>query len=185
MALKQFSIVLPPGARPEETARAMQNMALHLNQVIREAESRLAALEKKDKDVAFVTLAPVQSFAVEGRQGLFNCTWAKKIGSVDGYIISMATDAAFTAPVHRMELRNIETVTYQFPIGNGVFTRYFRIWPFFGATVGPPSAIVTAASVGYGAAEAAPAVSPTPPATPEDLPPGPAGEGRARELELN
>ena len=177
MALKQFSTVLPPSTRPEDTTRAMQNMALHFNQVIRETELRLAALEKKGKSVAAATLSPVQGFAVEGRQGCFNCTWQKKPGTIDGYIVTMATDAAFTAPVNRMELRNIETVTYQFPIGNGVFTRYFRIWPFFGDTVGPPSAIISAASVAYGAAEAAPAVSPTPPSLPETAPPGPSDGG--------
>ena len=177
MAFKQFSVILPPSARSEDTARAMQSMVLHFNQFIREAETRLAALESKSKSVAAATLSPVQGFAVEGRQGCFNCTWQKKAGTIDGYIVTMATDAAFTAPVNRMELRNIETVTYQFPIGNGVFTRYFRIWPFFGDTVGPPSAIISAASVAYGAAEAAPAVSPTPPSLPETAPPGPSDGG--------
>jgi hypothetical protein len=165
----------------------MQNMALHFNQVIREAEMRLAALESKAKAVAFATLSPVQGFAVEGRQGCFNATWQKKAGAVDGYTLIMYSDAAATAAILRVELRNVEITSHQFPVGNGAYTRTFRIWPFFGATVGPPSAIVSATSVGYGAAEAAPAESPTPPASPEDSPPGPqgeVGEGRGKEFEV-
>mgnify|MGYP001572881903 CR=1 FL=1 len=144
---------------------AALRVAQRINSALSAISNRLDAMERPNAEIT----GRIESFAVQGRQGLFHLTWIRVI-EVDGYIIEMFTDLAATAQVGSWVAWGASTVQYQIPVGNVSITRYFRITPFLerlsgGLKLGTPSTTVTGTSVAYGAGEAAPTaptVSPAP-----------------------
>ena len=162
----------------EKRAIALK-IAQKINQALSSLANRLDAMEKPAAEIT----GRVESFAVQGRQGLFHLTWIRVL-NVDGYIIEMFTDSAATVQIGSWIVWGANSVQWQVPVGNVAVTRYFRITPFVnrasgGLKLGTPSSVVSGLSVGYGAGEAAP-TSPT-------VAPSPYTESRglsARSVEL-
>ena len=147
---------------PKKRAVALR-IAQKINQAFSSLANRLDAMELPNATVT----GRVESFAAQGRQGLFHLTWVRVI-DVDGYIIEMFTDSAATIQVGSWIAWGASTVTYQIPVGNVSIARYFRITPFVnrlssGMKLGTPSTLITATSVAYGAGEAAPTAPPVSP----------------------
>src|SRR3990167_206703 len=118
-------------------------IAQKINHALSALSNRLDAL---DQPAATVD-GRVESFAVEGRQGLFHLTWIRVL-NIDGYIIEMFTDSMATAQVGSWIAWGASTVQWQVPVGNVSITRYFRVTPFIqrasgGIKLGTPSALVS------------------------------------------
>src|SRR5215831_16878237 len=121
-----------------------------LNRTLIEIQQRLDTIQSIG---ARVPIAP-QTVTATGKQGVIWLTW-RRVKNADGYILVYGTDSTMVKILGRRVLADSETCDYQLPVGNVAVTYYFRIYTYRGNQVSDPSPTASAASVSFGAGEAA------------------------------
>jgi hypothetical protein len=135
------------------------------NQALQSFQSRLDTIQQigaKEPPV-------VSGFSVEGKQGLFNLTW-NRIKNVDGYVVIQAADPGMLPIIGRCHIADGQQCSFKIMVGNVAVTASFQIFAYQGPKYSHHSPTVTATTLLYGAAEAAPASPPIAPQHPKVAP---------------
>ncbi len=133
----------------------------HLNKILQNLGDRLDTVQQVG---AKPPSAPL-SLVATGKQGLIHLTWGK-VHNVDGYTVLWASESTMTKLVGRHPLPDGECVSFDLPIGNSATQYWFTVSAYRGNQVSLPSGTVTATSVAFTTAEAAPTVAPVDPRAP-------------------
>ena len=151
---------LPPEWHPDNPGSVE-----HLNRILVEIGQRIDTLQQ------IGTKKPItpQNVTATGRQGLVWLTWSR-VDKVDGYSVVVSTSSDLSKILHRQDIPGSETCTFQFPVGNNATTYFFQVYSYRGNLYSPPSNIVSAASVAFGAGEGAPPAPPVDPRNPLKAP---------------
>lgn len=170
-----FRLPVPPplSGKISDMAEDTKTINDHLNLMTTIINQGLQSLQNRMNTVQQVTAKTpptVTGLTVAGKQGLFYLTW-NRIAHTDGYIVIQASDTGMTQLVGRFNLPDGETCTYSVQVGNVAVTNSFQIYSYQGQKISEPSATVTATTVPYGAAEAAPPAPPIAPRQPKKVPP--------------
>lgn len=142
-----------------------QNDVEHLNRILVEIQQRLDIIQQVGAKKPVTPLSPKAT----GRQGLIWVTW-NRVVNVDGYCVVVSTASDMSKVLHRQDIPGSETCTYQFPVGNNASTYYFQIYSYRGKLYSTPSNVVSAASLAFTTAEAAPPAPPVDPRNPLKAP---------------
>lgn len=147
---------LPPDWHPDNPGSIE-----HLNRILVEMGQRMDTLQQVG------TKKPVapNNVTATGRQGLIWLTWSR-VDKVDGYCVVVATASDMSKVLHRADIPGSEACVYPLPVGNNAFQAWFQVYSYRGNLYSPPSVIVTATSVAFGAGEGAPPAPPVDPRNP-------------------
>ena len=141
-------------------------MTTILNQGLQSFQNRINTVQQ----VTAKTPPTVTGLTVSGKQGLFYLTW-NRIAHTDGYVILQASDTGMMQLIGRFNLPDGDTCTYSIPVGNVAVTNSFQVFAYQGQKMSDPSATVTATTLVYASAEAAPPAPPIAPRQPKKVPP--------------
>lgn len=131
-----------------------------LNRILVEVQQRQDTVQT----IGGPTPVAPQNLTATGKQGVIWLTW-QRISGVDGYIVTVGSESTMTKLVGRHNLPDSESCTYQLPVGNVAAAFFFQVYAYLGNRVSPPSPTVTATSLAFTTAEAAP---PSPPQDPRN-----------------
>lgn len=136
-----------------------------LNQGLQSLQNRVNTVQQ----VRAATPPTVTGLTVTGKQGLFYLTW-NRIAHTDGYVVVQALDAGMVQIIGRFNIPDGDSCIYSVPVGNVAVTSSFQVYAYQGNKYSDPSSIVTATTVVYGSAEAAPPQPPIAPRQPKKAP---------------
>lgn len=118
-----------------------------------------------------------------GQQGIIRIQWASS-QNADGYDIAIMTTPNLQNPdVNIARTMGAKCREYVYPMGNSATLRYFAVRAFVADVFSDWSPVVSATSIVFGAAEAAPPVPPVNPPSGPELPPTGSGGPKGKNLQ--